>query len=297
MGVIDDMRTGYRQSSMLMKIVWINIGVFVALRLIAIAGVFSGNPSLINTMLQWVELPSSPAVLLTRPWTIISYMFAQYDLLHIVFNMLWLYWFGTMFRMVGTSRQLLVLYLYGGIAGAVLFLAGYNVLPVFSHTGGSLIGSSASVIAIVTAVAILMPDFKMHLFLIGAVAVKWIAIATIVLVLIGVTGSNAGGEIAHIGGILMGALFATRLKKGQDITAPVSRVIDRACVHNMHPRNHKANTGSTNRSANTEPATGGLTAEERRELDAILDKIKKSGYSALTPAERDRLFNVSRKIK
>lgn len=297
MGVIDDMRTGYRQSSMLMKIVWINIGVFVALRLIAIAGVFSGNPSLINTIAQWVELPSSPTVLLTRPWTIISYMFAQYDLLHIVFNMLWLYWFGTMFRMVGTSRQLLVLYLYGGIAGAVLFLAGYNALPVFSHTGGSLIGSSASVIAIVTAVAILMPDFKMHLFLIGAVAVKWIAIATIVLVLIGVTGSNAGGEIAHIGGILMGALFATRLKKGQDITAPVSRVIDRACVPNMRPRNQKANTGSTNRSANTEPATGGLTAEERRELDAILDKIKKSGYSALTPAERDRLFNVSRKIK
>ena len=123
MGVIDDMRTGYRQSSMLMKIVWINIGVFVALRLLAIVGVFSGNPSLINTILLWVELPSSPAVLVTRPWTLISYMFAQYDLLHIVFNMLWLYWFGTMFRMVGTSRQLLVLYLYGGIAGAVLFLS------------------------------------------------------------------------------------------------------------------------------------------------------------------------------
>ena len=296
MGVIDDMRTGYRQSSMLMKIVWINIGVFVALRLLAIVGVFSGNPSLINTILLWVELPSSPAVLVTRPWTLISYMFAQYDLLHIVFNMLWLYWFGTMFRMVGTSRQLLVLYLYGGIAGAVLFLAGYNALPVFSHTDGWLIGSSASVIAIVTAVAILMPDFKMHLFLIGAVAVKWIAIATIVLVLIGVTGSNAGGEIAHIGGILTGAFFATRLKKGQDITMPASRILDRIKMPDLRARQDR--TAHSARSAQqTEPATGGLSPEERRELDTILDKIKKPGYSAHTPAERDRLFNLRRKIK
>ena len=135
-------------------------------------------------------------------------MFAQYDLLHIVFNMLWLYWFGTMFRMVCTSRQLFVLYIYGGLAGAVLFLAGYNTLPLFhGNHYGSLIGSSAAVIAIVTAVAILMPHFKMHMLFIGAVSVKWIALATIVLVLIGVTGSNAGGEIAHLGGILTGLLF------------------------------------------------------------------------------------------
>lgn len=296
MGVIDDMRTGYRRSSMLMKIVWINIGVFVALRLIAIAGVFSDSPSLISSILQWVELPSSPAVLLTRPWTILSYMFAQYDLLHIVFNMLWLYWFGTMFRMAGTSRHLLVLYIYGGVAGALLFLAGYNTLPVFSHTNGSLIGSSASVIAIVTAVAILMPNLKMHLFLIGAVAIKWIAIASIVLVLIGVTGNNAGGEIAHIGGILAGALFATRLRKGDDITLPVSRIIDRISIADFRHR-HTKTTHTARGPQQTGPATGGLTAEERRELDSILDKIKKSGYAALTPSERDRLFNTSRKIK
>lgn len=290
---------GFTRSTVLLKIVWVNIGIFVALRLAAIVCVFSGNSGYINVILsRLVELPSSPAAFLTRPWTMVTYMFAQYDLWHIVFNMLWLYWFGTMFRMVATSRQLLVLYLYGGVAGGVLFLLGYNTLPLFHNAYGSLIGSSAAVIAVVTAVAILMPNFKMHLLLIGGVSVKWIAIATIVLVLIGVTGSNAGGEIAHVGGVLTGALFAVRLRRGHDITAPACSAWDKATSAFSGLNVRKAQGHSRgNAPYGSADTTGGLTAEERRELDAILDKIKKSGYTALTPAERDRLFNVSRKIK
>ena len=309
MAVIDDMRSGFARSSTLMRIVWTNIGVFVLLRIAAIVCVFSGTPDFINSILSQIELPSTIGALLTRPWTLITYMFAQYDLLHIVFNMLWLYWFGTMFRMVCTSRQLFVLYIYGGLAGAVLFLAGYNTLPLFhGNHYGSLIGSSAAVIAIVTAVAILMPHFKMHMLFIGAVSVKWIALATIVLVLIGVTGSNAGGEIAHLGGILTGLLFALRLIKGCDITAPAARIVDRTARQRKttppnSPSSHNNPNGPSNQASATSTksatssTTSGLTPDERRELDTILDKIKKSGYSALTPAERDRLFNVSRKIK
>ena len=317
MAVIDDMRAGFARSSTLMKIVWVNIGIFVLLRIAAIVCVFSGKPDTINLILSQVELPSSVSTLLTRPWTLLTYMFAQYDLLHIVFNMLWLYWFGTMFRMVCNSRQLLVLYLYGGLAGGMLFIAGCNTLPLFhGNQYGSLIGSSAAVIAIVTAVAILMPHFKMHMLFIGAVSVKWIAIATIVLVLIGVTGSNAGGEIAHLGGVLTRALFAIRLKKGSVITAPLAAIFDRASRHTKRVSGPRSgNTASYSPHENAASTTGrqhassvtarpsasqspsGLSPDERKELDTILDKIKKSGYSALTPDERDRLFNVSRKIK
>lgn len=300
MGAIDRLRSAFASSGMLMKIIYINIGIFVALRLCAIVCLFSGNPGYIDTILSWIKLPSSPATLLTRPWTLLTYMFAQYDLWHIIFNMLWLYWFGTLFRMVANDRQLLVLYIYGGIAGGVLFMAGYAALPLFHDTYGVLIGSSASVIAIVTAVAILMPDFKMYLLLIGAVAVKWIAIASILLVLIGLTSSNAGGEIAHIGGILMGILFALRYKKGVDITAPFVRLADSLSSMTRRPKAQPYTRTSTRSaiSATTDGTpSGGLTPDERRELDIILEKIKKSGYSALTPAERDRLFSVSRRIK
>lgn len=286
-------------STSLMKIVWINLGVFVLLRLCAIVGVFSGRPGLIDSVLPWVELPSSLYGLLRRPWTLVTYMFSQWDLLHVAFNMLWLYWFGTIFRMRCNSRQLVTLYFYGGIAGAALFILGYSFLPLFHGTAGYLIGSSASVIAIVTAVAILMPHFKMNLFLIGSVSVKWIAIVTIVLVLVGVTGNNAGGEIAHLGGVAAGALFALRLRSGRDITAPFEGLGGRL-RQLMRPtpvgRGRKAQSQPQSRQTAAQ-SPGGLNPDERRELDIILDKIKKSGYSSLTTAERDRLFSVSSKIK
>lgn len=288
MEIIERLRSSYALTGTLMRIVWLNVGVFVALRLTAIAGIFSGHSDLIDRVLPWLELPSSPQLLMSRPWTLVTYMFCQYDLLHIVFNMLWLYWFGTIFRMVCDSRQMLTLYIYGGVAGAIFFMAGYGILPFFHGVSGMLIGSSASVIAIVTAVAILMPHFRMNLLFFGSVSVKWIAIATIILVLIGVTGNNAGGEIAHLGGILTGVLFAILLRRGNDITAPVVRLAVKISNAMRSPR-----ITATPPS----PSPGGLTTDERQELDDILDKIKKSGYSALSARERNRLFDVSRKIK
>lgn len=285
MEVIERLRTGFRQSSTLMKIVWINVAIFVLLRLAAIVCVFSGRPDYIDVILAQVELPSSPALFITRPWTLVTYMFAQYDLLHIVFNMLWLYWFGTMFMMTSSSRRLLTLYICGGLSGAVLFMAGYMALPMFHGSYGSLIGSSASVIAIVTAVAILMPRFKMHLLLIGSVSVKWIAIVTIVLVLIGVIGSNAGGEIAHIGGVIAGVLYALWMKRSHGVAGRYTR---------RSPTPHSSYGTTT---SDRPESSKGLSRSERDQLDTILDKIKKSGYSSLTPEERDRLFSVSRKIK
>lgn len=290
MAVIDEMRSGFTRATMLMKIVWINVGVFVILRLMAIFGMFSATHGFIDFVLHWVEMPSRPALLLTRPWTPLTYMFAQYDLLHILFNMLWLYWFGTLFRMRCTARQMLALYIYGGLGGAVLFFAAYNLMPLFAGSTGWLIGSSASVMAIVTATAILIPDFRMNLFLIGSVSLKWIAIATIVLVLVGISGNNAGGEIAHVGGILTGALFATRLRKGRDITRPLNSLLDRCA--NLGRRSRTARRPAP--SASSRP---GMSEADRRELDIILEKIKKSGYSGLTPDERRRLFDLSRNIK
>ena len=319
MGVTDTigrLRRSFDSSSTLMKIIWVNIGVFILLRLTAIICIFAGNPDFINVIMAYVQLPSSLPLLLTRPWTLVTYMFAQYDVLHILFNLLWLYWFGTLFMMVATRRQLFALYILGGLGGAILFLLSYNLLPAFAYRNAMLIGSSASVIAIVTATAILMPDFRMHLLLIGSISLKWIAIATIVLVLIGVTGSNAGGEIAHIGGVAVGALYGLRMKRGHDITRPFNQAFDRLAnlwnrfaatvsgsFTSPRPRKTPKDKSRTARSTSTgspRPTSGNrpqCAQSDREELDSILDKIKKSGYSALTPEERQRLFDVSRKIK
>lgn len=299
-GIIDEMRRGFSRSTMLMKLVWINIAVFVLLRITAIVCMFAGTPGFLEEVMRQVQLPSHLSTLATRPWTVITYMFSQYDVLHILFNLLWFYWFGTLFRMVSTPRQMLALYIYGGLGGAVMFLLAYNLIPTFAYTHGWLIGSSASVIAIVTATAILMPDFRMHLLFIGSVSLKWIAIATIGLVLIGVTGSNAGGEFAHIGGVIVGAWYGLMMKRGQDITRPLNRLFD-MFVNGWHSitsiRLRNKTPKSSYKYQSSSASSPSINDDDRAQLDEILDKIKKSGYAALTPEERKRLFDVSRRMK
>ena len=299
-GIIDEMRRGFSRSTMLMKLVWINIAVFVLLRITAIVCMFADTPGFLEEVMRQVQLPSHLSTLATRPWTVITYMFSQYDVLHILFNLLWFYWFGTLFRMVSTPRQMLALYIYGGLGGAVMFLLAYNLIPTFAYTHGWLIGSSASVIAIVTATAILMPDFRMHLLFIGSVSLKWIAIATIGLVLIGVTGSNAGGEFAHIGGVIVGAWYGLMMKRGQDITRPLNRLFD-MFVNGWHSitsiRLRNKTPESSYKYQSSSASSPSIDDDDRAQLDEILDKIKKSGYAALTPEERKRLFDVSRRMK
>lgn len=275
-----------------MRIVGINIGVFVLLRLTAIAGVFTDSPALIDSVIRWLELPGEPGELIRRPWTLFTYMFTQWELLHVAFNMLWLYWFATVFLSVSSPSRLMMLYLAGGLGGAIFFLTGSAVIPSsVLGPGHYLLGSSAAVMAIVTAVAILMPHFRMMLFLLGSVELRWIALATIFLVLIGVTGENVGGEVAHLGGITVGATYGLLRRRGIDILAGVAAIPGRLKASLRRDRK------TTEVSGEPRAVPTGLTAREREELDIILDKIKKSGYTSLTAAERDRLFSVSSRIK
>lgn len=289
--IIDTIKYRYRTGSMLMKLIFINIGVFIVLRVGAIVCVLSGVSE--NWWLRWVELPSDIDRFAVMPWTLITYMFAQYDILHILFNMLWLYWFGSIFMLTGTSRRLVALYFYGGIGGALAFVAIYNLLPAFAGISGWLIGSSASVLAIVTATAILHPDYKMGLLFLGEVSLKWVAVISIAIDLLSIGGSNAGGHIAHLGGAAIGAFYGVMLNKGTDITAPFNAMLDNIVNFFRHiPEIKKSQSKTAYKSSKSSSSP---SAEES--LDEILDKIKKSGYTSLTTEEKRRLFDVSKKIK
>jgi len=292
--IIDTIKYKYRTGSMLMKLIFINIGVFIILRFGAIICLFAGIDE--QTWLRWIELPSDPTLLLVMPWTLFTYMFAQYDIFHILFNMLWLYWFGTIFMLTGTSRRLVALYIYGGIGGALTFLAAYNLLPAFAGEGW-LIGSSASVLAIVTATAILHPDYKMGLLFLGEVSLKWVAIVTIGIDLLSIGGANAGGHIAHIGGAIIGALYGLSLNRGIDITKPFNSMLDNIANLLRRASHKKAKRQHTQKAAYKNNNSNASTTADEGTLDEILDKIKKSGYTSLTNEEKRRLFDVSKNIK
>lgn len=289
---------------MLIKLIFINIGVFLALRIGAIICTFGGF-NIETSLLHWIELPSSPAELLTRPWTLITYMFAQFDIFHILFNMLWLYWFGTVFLLTENAKQLVALYFYGGICGALAFIGAYNTFPNFTYTNGWLIGASASVIAIVVATAMRHPDYKMHLIFFGAVSLKWIAIVTIAIDFLSINGSNAGGHIAHLGGAVIGLLYSYMLNKGTDITRPFNSAIDYLVSiwkgvkssSTKQPKAKKYNHNSSSQQSYNAQQQSASTPNDREILDNILDKIKKSGYSSLSDDEKKRLFDVSKRVK
>lgn len=294
--IIDSLRRTYRFGSMAVRLVFINVGVFLLLRIASLVLTLCGA-DVQSSILQWIELPSDIYVLATRPWTIFTYMFAQYDVFHLLFNVLWLYWFGALFLYCSTPRQLVALYVYGGLGGAALYLIAFAILPYFHGSFGWLIGSSASVLAIVVATAWRMPDYKVGLLFIGDVSLKWIAAVTVLISLLSIPGENAGGNIAHIGGALMGMWYGMAMNGGRDITAPFSAMCDRMVnlFHRIgdlsfHAKKRQDVRPNASYKKNT-PAT------DEAELDIILDKIKKSGYSALTAEERKRLFDVSRRMK
>lgn len=202
-------------------------------------------------------LPSRLADVLWRPWALATYMFVQTDFLHLLFNMLWLYCFGRIMLMVAPQRRLVATYVGGGLAGAVVFLAVY---AAFSGLGAaSLMGSSAAVVAVAVAVAFEVPDMPVSLWLIGSVRLKWVVVAMVVFFCAGFTGSLAANA-AHAGGAAFGALYAVWLKR------------------------------RARRASRPAPSP-------RHELDALLDKVKTSGYDALSRRDKERLFRLSHQLK
>lgn len=271
--------------SKLNLLIGINIIVFLLVNLSSVlAKLFFGSAIIDIYSEQYLYLPAYLPKLLIHFWTPLTYMFMHAGFWHILFNMLWFYWMGQIFEeYLGKSRTL-GLYLMGGLAGAFLFVLCYNTIPFYTHANAaqftSLVGASASVMAIIVAIATLLPDYTFPLILIGPVKLKWLALAFVILDFIGVTGMNAGGELSHLGGALVGFLYIKQLQKGNDWIAAIANVFKPKPKLKVVARNHSKKTEDFPR---------------QDEIDAILDKISSSGYDSLSKQEKEILFRASKK--
>lgn len=290
-GIFTNLKNTFRAGNILAKLIYINVGLFIVIRLSGVVFMLFNIPGI--PYLPYLQMPSSPELFLFRPWTIITYMFTHFDFLHILFNMLWLYWFGGLFLTFFSERQLGGLYLLGGIAGGILFMVAYNVFPYFRGIApySYLMGASASVMAIVFAVSFYKKELEINLFLIGRIKLIYLALFTFVIDLLAITSENAGGHIAHIGGALFGIWFAARIQQGKDLTAPMNRAVD-WFVNLFKP---KPKMRVTYRRPETDYEYNARKHQEHVELDAILDKLKRSGYESLSAEEKRKLFDASKK--
>lgn len=290
--IIDEIKRTFRKGSMLTRLIYVNLGVYLTVILFKIFQFFfqiEGD----NLLVGWLSLPAELGQLIFQPWSLISYMFLHQDFLHILFNMLWLFWLGKIFLEYLSGKQLLNVYLLGGLSGAALYILCYNLFPVFQDVlpYSVALGASAGVLAVVVATAVYVPDYTIYLLFLGPVKLKYIALASVLLDFVFLVDGNIGGHLAHIGGAAFGFLYISQLKKGKDISRGFGRFVD--SVFTLFSPKPKMKVtykkkGETDIDYNTRKAT------EQKDIDKILEKIAKSGYDSLSKSEKEILFRQSK---
>ena len=296
MNLIEEIKASFKKGSSLTKLIYINLGVFMLIKILQVflflLNIQQANFEIIN----WLAVPAYLPDLATRFWTPITYMFLHEGFIHILFNMLWLFWFGTIFLEYFDQKKLITVYLLGGLSGAFLYIFSFNVFPVFSDVLNRSIalGASASVMAIVIAVAAYVPNYIVRLVLIGPVKIKYIAIAALVFTSILDFSANTGGKIAHLGGALLGFLYVTQYKKGKDIGKWFDRIMD-SVFSLFKPRTKMKVTYK--KPPKDDKEYNHYKAQQQEEINNILDKISKGGYDSLSKKEKEILFKMSDKNK
>lgn len=299
----DRLKQSFKTASTLTRLIYINLGVFVLIKIISVVFFLINRPDLDSTLIGYLALPAEPDVLLRRPWTILSYMFLHYDFFHILFNMLWLFWFGRIFLEYLDAKKLTAVYLMGGFFGGILFMIAYNIFPAFQNelSASVALGASAAVLAVVMAIAFYAPEYRVNLLFVGRVKIKYIAIASIVIDILSIKSGNAGGHIAHLGGALFGIIYATQISRGRDLLKGFNRLLDglatlfkpRPKMRVKYKKNHERPENASR--PETDIEYNARKAREQQEIDRILDKISRSGYGALSKEEKEKLFTSSKK--
>jgi len=284
MKYINNLKGRFQNGNIVEKLIYINIAIFILTLLFNVfQGLYKGQ---INWFVDWFSLDDDYTSLLQKPWSIITYGFLHANFIHILMNLIVLHFIGHLFIEYFTQKQLLRFYILGTFFGGILFLFSQNYFPLFEGKSSLLVGASAGISAIFIGAATYIPNYQLKLRFIGFVKLWHLAAIWIGLDVIGLIGDNAGGHFAHLGGSLFGFLYVTKTSnKKTDLFKQLSSLfkIKKTPLKTVHKSAKKKTSSVKN------------TGINQKQIDAILDKISKSGYDTLTKAEKDFLFRQGKK--
>ena len=300
---LDEIKQFFRKGSGLSVLILINISVWILIQALKVVIFFFNDPDgdTVNTLvLHALAIPASVPDLVVKPWTMVTYNFLHIDIWHILFNMLGLYWFGKIFLEFLTNRQLIFVYIFGGITGGLVYVFAFNIFPVFINIVpvSFALGASASVMAIVTAISFYVPGYTITLFLIGKLRIGYLALILFVFDFFMIPSGNAGGHLAHIGGAMFGVIYIFFYRISQKGYQPGSNkgtLFDR--IGNFFKKNQHQSYSSTDFTGRpiSDEEYNRRKKESQLRIDFILDKISKGGYDSLTREEKEYLFKSSNK--
>ncbi|MEI6456370.1 MAG: rhomboid family intramembrane serine protease [bacterium] len=287
----DGLKIFFRQGSPLAILILINSGIWIIVQILRVLLFLFNEPDssiAISQLFSFLALPAYLPKLVTSPWTLITYMFFHIDIWHILFNMLWLYWFGKIFIEYMNGRKLVTVYLLGGISGGLLYILAFNIFPAFSVQlpNSYALGASASVMAVVAAISFYVPNYSLNLLFIGRIKVIYLAIVLFIFDFFMIPAGNSGGHLAHIGGALFGFLYVQFLPVGKmNILGDLFR----------RKKKPLAGFGNFDSRPVTDETYNYQKAEKQKRIDEILEKISKGGYDSLSKEEKEFLFKSSGK--
>lgn len=298
--MFDKLLRRFKTEDVVGKYIFVNAAVFIIIVFIGVFSVLFNLGEAGNSIVRFLELPSSLQQLLSRPWSLLTYMFVHKNFMHILWNMVSLYVFGKIFLNFFSVRHFVGTYILGGLSGGVAFVLAYNLFPYFVPyvENSYLVGASAAVLAIVVASAVRSPDYRINLALVGSVKLSTFAVVTVAISFFMISGSNAGGNIAHLGGAAAGWLVTSMLNKGVDLTSVVNKPLDwvaRLFSGKCRPRRKKPKFTYSKGGRNADYEYNARKRAAEDDIDRILDKIKKGGYNSLSEDEKRRLFDASRR--
>jgi membrane associated rhomboid family serine protease len=284
-----DIKDKLKRLNVFEKIIAVNIVVFFLGFLIKAINNIPREDSL-----KWLELPKDISDFILKPWTIITYGFTHYDFIHLLFNLVILYFVSRSMVNLFPSKQSLNIYFLGILSGGLLYLLVYNLIPESILVSvGSLVGASAGVNALPIFLCTYMPHQETKFF---AIRIKlWhIGLAIVIIDFIGLFGINQGGKVAHFGGTILGYFYAKQLYKGKDIGLGFGRFMDsianlfksKSPLKTVHKSKKKPFAGHNKEQFNE--------FNNQKKIDLILDKISKSGYESLTKEEKAFLFKAGK---
>jgi membrane associated rhomboid family serine protease len=284
-----DIQDKLRRLNVFEKIIIINVAIFVLGWLI-----FAIQHLPREESLSWLELPKSLSEFIYKPWSLFTYGFTHYGFFHILFNMLVLYFVSTSMVNLFSPKLSLNIYFLGILVGGLSFLLIYNLLPPsYGIHVGSLVGASAGVRALLIFICAYMPNREARFFMIS-IKLWHIGLIIVILDIVGLFSINQGGNVAHMGGNILGYIYAVQLQKGTDIGKGFERIIDKITELFKSKKHLK-----TVHRSKKKPYAGHNKSEfnefnRQKRIDLILDKISKSGYDSLTKEEKDFLFKAGK---
>lgn len=247
-----------------------------------------------NSIVQWFELPKDFFEFISQPWSIVTYSFFHAGIWHLFWNMIMLYFSGRIFLNLYGSGKFINVYFLGVIMGGLLFLLSYNIFPAFAGFNAALIGASAGVTAVLIFICAYIPNQVVRIFFFN-VKLWYIGAFFILVDLIQIPAGNSGGRIAHLGGAILGYVYARQLLRGRDIGAGFGKFLEdlgglfkkkekRSPLKTVHRKKKTSGSSKVNYDK----------AARQRKIDTILDKISKSGYESLSKSEKDFLFKAGK---